>query len=282
MIDYSSVPIQPQQQQHRKYCWLVFGRALLTIAVLGIITTGLYYVSHEVHSGDFATNDGDTGGVTARSRRSHDDESSKSIGHQLAEQWTDINGIGNYDGTVKSDFSKRNHDKLPARSNNNNNHVVDDQQEGERKPSPAIDGSGDEERIVVKRSVRTGQTDVAGSSNNNNNNNKNSRNDSKKSSQLKNGKKFPKYNKAQSSGGNNNNTNTTNSGSSSSKNSSVRKSMLPKNTRGQYRQLDNLNQVVDEHTVVLTTYKCRHRTRKPWDKKGRFNIRKSSSFRFCY
>lgn len=38
--------------QRRKRCWLVFGRAVLTLSVLGLITVGLYVLSNRVHSRD--------------------------------------------------------------------------------------------------------------------------------------------------------------------------------------------------------------------------------------
>lgn len=39
-----------QVHQQRKRCWMVFGRALLTLSVLGLITVGLYIISQRVHS----------------------------------------------------------------------------------------------------------------------------------------------------------------------------------------------------------------------------------------
>ena len=44
-----------QRYQQRKRCWLIFGRAFLTVAILGIVTVGLYLLSHKVHDDQTST-----------------------------------------------------------------------------------------------------------------------------------------------------------------------------------------------------------------------------------
>jgi hypothetical protein len=385
MIDYTVT----DQHQRRKQCWLVFGRALLTIAILGIITTGLYYIAHQVHS-DEPTNVDQVNDISVTSRAKRNDhqfpdqqeyEISISNGHNDAAKLKSIkiinnlssgdhqksnidekenhstqqqtgynNGNSNYINTIKSIyFSKINHDKLlPPTSRSTlipSNNNDDQQKNGNSKRNyhyagveAAIEEEADEDeeisnvmvlsvesidfvdnnneeiverKNIVKRSLRSSQTDNNGSvhelGDNHKLNNKSSRNDHKKSSQLKNGKKFPKYNKAQSSsnskhsgdGVNNTNNNNINS---------VNKSILPKNSKfinnstntvnrnnklaGNNRKhlqhhphqqqqhvqqqrsdnLENVNQLVDERTVIVTTYRCRHKTRKPWHREGMFNF----------
>lgn len=56
-----------QAHQQRKRCWLVFGRALLTLSVLGLITVGLYLISQRVHDGPVVTENPEE--FNARERR---------------------------------------------------------------------------------------------------------------------------------------------------------------------------------------------------------------------
>lgn len=56
-----------QAHQQRKRCWLVFGRALLTLSVLGLITVGLYLISQRVHDGPAVTENPEE--FNARERR---------------------------------------------------------------------------------------------------------------------------------------------------------------------------------------------------------------------
>jgi hypothetical protein len=44
-----------QRYQQRKRCWLVFGRAFLTLAILGLLAIALYLWAHHQHASEIAS-----------------------------------------------------------------------------------------------------------------------------------------------------------------------------------------------------------------------------------